>query len=166
MELPDRRRSDPVVVPCQRLAQWFARVQVPHLHHLVAAATDRDRAALQRPTATVPLWPFNSSYSSSLESRSHTRTVASWLAETTIGRVVGVRIDIAALQSSGQLRLEDRGRPPIDPRAPSFAPTLNRQQCPPGRALAPADTAGMASRLRPAATRRVELSRSNRPSTA
>src|SRR6266540_4143362 len=114
------------------------------------------------PTATaltVPLWPSNGSYSSPLESRSHTRTVASWLPETTIGRVVGERIDIAVLQSSCQPRLQDRGRPPgvqrAIRRAPPLAPTLNRQQCLPGLALAPEDTAGTASRLRPAATRRV-----------
>src|SRR6266498_5280393 len=165
MELPrPPHRGDPVVVAHQRPTHPAGRPPPGPTPHTIRSlppdtAIGRPPSAPTATALTVPLWPSNGSYSSPLESRSHTRTVASWLPETTIGRVVGERIDIAVLQSSCQPRLQDRGRPPgvqrAIRRAPPLAPTLNRQQCLPGLALAPEDTAGTASRLRPAATRRV-----------
>jgi hypothetical protein len=125
-------------------------------------AASRARSHGTSPTATAltaPLWPFNGWYSSSLESRFHTRTVRRGFrrrrsvecsACASTSRCSSCHVSQGWRTGDGHLMVPCAIR-----RAPSFAPTLNRQQCPPGRALAPENAAGMPSRLRPAATRRV-----------
>src|SRR6266542_706555 len=92
MELPrPPHRGDPVVVAHQRPTHPAGRPPPGPTPHTIRSlppdtAIGRPPSAPTATALTVPLWPSNGSYSSPLESRSHTRTVASWLPETTIGR--------------------------------------------------------------------------------
>jgi hypothetical protein len=146
-QLPERHRQDVAVVALQRRAQRSPHRQVPHPHGVVVAAGDRDRAAVQLPhsdrvdLALVPFQRLVDQRSGVQVPHPHRRVIAARDGDRPGGRRAHRhRCAPVAIQA----RLEGRRRVArYRARAPCpfRSSHLNRQQCPPGHALAPADTA-------------------------